>query len=192
MSKITPTFGSAARRLRELGYSPVSAVAPYGLFDESVTGKFREWTDCEVSEHPVAVLLSGGRQNFCVLQVNPTQIVDAECLERTRELLRKAGLTAGPCRVGSDGCECWPLRVGIGRPSATALGGAVVIGAGTLLPLDATWRNGSLLDVPARELPAVEPDAVQALLAEVNRLPYLLAEERRPPPQPTIEAWIGA
>ena len=188
----TPTFGACASRLRSNGYEPISAIAPLGAqFDENLTGKLRDWTEFEISEHPVAVRLQSPSGGLCTLVLTPAAIADPELLDRVRAVLEKSGLTAGPCRLGSDGREVYPLRAGIGRASGEALDGAVQFGRGVLLPLDGRWERGDLLSVQRAELPEVDADAVRAACAALSGLPYRLAEERRPPPAPSLEAWIG-
>ena len=177
----SPTFGAAAARLRENGYEPVSAVAPRGVYDENLTGHHREWQPWEISEVPVAVELTG----LAVLVIDPSKIADVELLERVRAAL--AGATAGPCRIGSDGRETYPLQA-FGRPAGDALDGAVHLVCDGLLPLDATWRGGDLLTVPRTELPSA--DELPAVLETLGRLPFVLAAERRPPPAPSLEGWL--
>ena len=175
------TFGACAARLRANGYEPVSAVAPVGIYEQHLTGHHRTWQPHEISEHPVAVELTG----MAVLVIAPAEIADVELLERVRAAL--AGATAGPCRVGSDGLEVYPLQA-FGRPAADALDGAVHLGSDGLLPLDATWRGGDLLTVPRTELPSA--DELPAVLETLGRLPFVLAAERRPPPAPSVEGWL--
>jgi hypothetical protein len=177
----SPTFGAAAARLRANGYEPVSAVAPRGVYEEHLTGHHRAWQPHEISEHVAAVELTG----MAVLVIAPAAIADVELLERVRAAL--AGATAGPCRVGSDGLEVYPLQA-FGRPSGDALDGAVRLVCDGLLPLDATWRGGDLLTVPRTELPSA--DELPAVLETLGRLPFVLAAERRPPPAPSLEGWL--
>ena len=186
------TFGACASRLRSNGYEPLSAAAPLGSeYDGNLTSKFVAWEPHEISEHIAAVRLQSPSGTLCALVLDPAVIADPELLERVRAVLEKSGLTAGPCRLGSDGREVYPLRAGFGRVAGDALDGAVRFGRGTLLPLDGSWPRGTLLDVPRAELPECDADTVRAVCADLNGLPYRLAEARRPPPQPSIEAWIG-
>ena len=188
----TMTYGACAARLRSNGYEPVSAIAPLGAeYDGNLTSKFVAWEPHEISEHPVAVRLAAPTGGLCVLVLNPAAIADLELLERVRALLTDRGLTAGPCRLGSDGREVYPLRAGFSRSTGEALDGAVHFGRGTLLPCDGRWERGDLLNVARAELPECDADTVRAACSDLSSLPYQLAEERRPPPQPTIEAWIG-
>ena len=180
----SPTFGAAAARLRANGYEPCSGVAPRGVYEQHLTGHHRPWEPHEISEHPVAVELTG----MAVLVLDPSKIEDVELAERVRAAL--AGAISGPCRVGSDGLETYPLGVGIGQPSGEALDGAVMIGGGTLLPLDGNWKNGTLLDIPRAELPEITPDGADTLMSGLNALPYVLAAERRPPPPPSLAGWL--
>ena len=177
----SPTFGAAAARLRANGYAPCSAVAPLGVYAANLTGHHREWQPWEISEHPVAVELTG----MAVLVIAPAEIADVELLERVRAEL--AGATAGPCRVGSDGLEVFPLQA-FGRPAGDALDGAVRLLCDGLLPLDGRWERGTLLDVARSELPSA--DELPAVLETLGRLPFVLAAERRPPPEPSIEGWL--
>ena len=177
----SPTFGAAAARLRANGYEPVSAVAPRGVYAAHLTGNHRPWEPHEVSEHPVAIELTG----MAVLVIAPAAIADAELRERVRAAL--AGATAGPCRIGSDGLETYPLQA-FGRPAADALDGAVHLACDGLLPLDGRWERGTLLDVARSELPPA--DELPAVLENLGRLPFVLAAERRPPPEPSIEGWL--
>ena len=187
-----PTFGACASKLRANGYEPVSAIAPLGSeYDGNLTSKFVAWEPHEISEHPAAVRLASPVGGLCLLVLNPAAIADLELLDRVRALLTDRGLTAGPCRTGSDGRECAPLRAGFSRVAGSALGDAVTFGRGTLLPLDGRWERGDLLTAARHELPEVDSDIVRATCAELAGLPYRLAEERRPPPQPSLEAWIG-
>ena len=188
-----PTYGACAARLRSNGYAPVSAIAPLGSeYDGNLTSKFVAWEPHEISEHPVAVKLQSPSGGLCVLTLNPAAIADPELLELVRALLAEHGLTAGPCRLGSDGRETYPLRAGYSRSTGEALDGAVTFGRGTLLPCDGRWERGDLLNVARGDLPEVDADLVRAVCGELNGLPYKLAAERRPPPQPSLEAWIGA
>ena len=188
----TMTYGACAARLRSNGYEPVSAIAPLGSeYDGNLTSKFVAWEPHEISEHPVAVRLQSPSGGLCVLVLNPAAIEDPELLERVRALLTDRGLTGGPCRNGSDGREVYPLRAGYSRVAGEALDGAVTFGRGTLLPCDGRWERGDLLNVARAELPEGDSDIVRAVCADLNGLPYRLAEERRPPPQPSLEAWIG-
>ena len=175
------TYGACAEKLRQNGYAPCSAVAPLGVYDENLTGHHREWQPWEISEVPVAVELTG----LAVLVIDPSKIADVELLERVRAAL--AGATAGPCRIGSDGRETYPLQA-FGRPAGDALDGAVHLVCDGLLPLDATWRGGDLLTVPRTELPSA--DELPAVLETLGRLPFVLAAERRPPPAPTLRGWL--
>ena len=175
------TYGACAEKLRQNGYEPCSAVAPLGVYDENLTGHHREWQPWEISEVPVAVELTG----LAVLVIDPSKIEDVELLERVRAAL--AGATAGPCRIGSDGRETYPLQA-FGRPAGDALDGAVHLVCDGLLPLDATWRGGDLLTVPRTELPSA--DELPAVLETLGRLPFVLAAERRPPPAPTLRGWL--
>ena len=177
----SPTFGAAAARLRANGYAPCSGVAPRGVYEQHLTGHHREWQPHEISEHPAAVELTG----MAVLVIAPAAIADAELLERVRAAL--AGATAGPCRVGSDGLETYPLRA-FGRPSGDALDGAVRLACDGLLPLDGRWERGTLLDVARSELPPA--DDLRGVLESLGRLPFVLAAERRPPPAPTLAGWL--
>ena len=177
----SPTFGATAARLRANGYEPVSAVAPLGVYDENLTGHHREWQPWEISEVPVAVELTG----MAVLVIAPAAIADVELLERVRAEL--AAATSGPCRIGSDGLEVYPLQA-FGRPSGDALDGAVHLAADGLLPLDGRWERGTLLDVARSELPSA--DELRGVLESLGRLPFILAAERRPPPAPSIEGWL--
>ena len=161
------TYGACAEKLRQNGYAPCSAVAPLGVYDENLTGHHREWQPHEISEHPAAVELTG----MAVLVLAPAAIADVELLERVRAEL--AAATSGPCRVGSDGLETYPLQA-FGRPAADAL--------------DGRWDRGTLLDVARTELPSA--DELPAVLEGLGRLPFLLAAERRPPPAPSIEGWL--
>ena len=177
----SPTFGACAEKLRQNGYEPCSAVAPLGVYSQHLTGHHRAWQPWEISEHPVAVRLIG----LGVLVIDPAQITDPELLERVRSAL--AGATCGPCRVGSDGREVYPLQA-FGRPDAGALDGAVRLACYGLLPLDGRWERGTLLDVARAELPSA--DELPAVLETLGRLPFVLAAERRPPPAPSIEGWL--
>ena len=189
----TMTYGACAARLRSNGFEPVSAVAPLGSeYDGNLTSKFVSWEPHEISEHPVAVRLAAPTGTLCALTLDLRSIEDPELLERVRAVLEKSGLTAGPCRTGSDGREVHVLRAGYSRCTGEALDGAVTFGRGTLLPLDGRWERGDLLNVARAELPEADSDLVRSVCAELNGLPYKIAEERRPPPQPSIEAWIGA
>ena len=175
------TYGACAEKLRQNGYAPCSAVAPRGVYEQHLTGHHREWQPWEISEHPVAVELTG----MAVLVIAPAAIADAELLERVRAEL--AGATAGLCRVGSDGLETYPLRA-FGRPSGDALDGAVHLVCDGLMPLDGRWERGTLLDVARSELPSA--DDLPGVLESLGRLPYVLAAERRPPPAPSLEGWL--
>ena len=187
-----PTYGACAARLRANGYEPISAIAPLGAeYDGNLTSKFVAWEPHEISEHPVAVRLQSPTGTLTLLVLTPAAIEDPELLERVRAVLEKSGLTAGPCRTGSDGRETYPLRAGYSRAAGNALAGAVTFGRGTLLPLDGRWERGDLLTAARHELPEVDSDIVRSTCAELAGLPYRLAEERRPPPQPSLEAWIG-
>lgn len=187
-----PTYGACAARLRSNGYELISAIAPLGAeYDGNLTSKFVAWEPHEISEHPVAVRLQSPTGTLTLLVLNPAAIADPELLERVRAVLEKSGLTAGPCRTGSDGRETYALRAGYSRAAGSALGDAVTFGRGTLLPLDGRWERGDLLNVTRAELPEVDADTVRAVCADLNGLPYRLAQERRPPPQPSLEAWIG-
>ena len=177
----SPTFGATAARLRANGYEPVSAVAPRGVYEEHLTGHHRAWQPHEISEHVAAVELTG----MAVLVLDPSKIEDVELAERVRAAL--AGATSGPCRVGSDGLEVYPLQA-FGRPSGDALDGAVHLAADGLLPLDGRWERGDLLTVPRTELPSA--DEIAAVLETLGRLPFVLAAERRPPPAPTFTGWL--
>ena len=177
----SPTFGAAAARLRANGYEPCSAVAPLGTYAAHLTGNHRPWEPHEISEHPVAVELTG----MAVLVIAPAEIADVELLERVRAAL--AGATSGPCRVGSDGLEVFPLQA-FGRPAGDALDGAVRLLCDGLLPLDGRWERGTLLDVARSELPSA--DELRGVLESLGRLPFILAAERRPPPAPSIEGWL--
>ncbi len=186
------TFGACAQRLTQNGYTAVSAIAPDGTWDAAATGHFRAWTAFEASEHPVAVRLRSAHRNLTTMVLEPFAIEDAELLERVRALLAEHGLTAGPYRVGSDGRECYLLRSGFEIPTyRPALDGAVVFGTGSLLALDGQWKNGTLLDVTVAELPAAPRELIETVAGALEHLPFQLAEEHRPPPQPTLEAWIG-
>ena len=176
-----PTFGAAAARLRANGYEPVSAVAPRGVYEQHLTGHHREWRPWEISEHVVGVELTG----MAVLVIAPAAIADVELLERVRAEL--AAATSGPCRIGSDGLETYPLQA-FGRPAADALDGAVRLVCDGLFPLDGRWERGTLLDVARAELPSA--DELPAVLESLGRLPFVLAAERRPPPAPSIEGWL--
>ena len=175
------TYGACAEKLRQNGYAPCSAVAPLGVYDENLTGHHREWQPHEISEHPAAVELTG----MAVLVLAPAAIADVELLERVRAEL--AAATSGPCRVGSDGLETYPLQA-FGRPAADALDGAVRLLCDGLMPLYGRWDRGTLLDVARTELPSA--DELPAVLEGLGRLPFLLAAERRPPPAPSIEGWL--
>ena len=191
-TNIPPTYGACAARLRANGYEPISAIAPLGAeYDGNLTSKFVAWEPHEISEHPVAVRLASPTGGLCLLVLNPAAIADLELLERVRALLTDRGLTAGPCRLGSDGREVYPLRAGFSRSTGEALDGAVHFGRGTLLPCDGRWERGDLLDVQRSELPECDAAAVRAVCSDLSSLPYQLAEERRPPPAPSLEAWIG-
>ena len=175
------TYGACAEKLRQNGYEPCSAVAPLGVYDENLTGHHREWQPWEISEVPAAVELTG----LAVLVIAPVAIADVELLERVRAEL--AAATSGPCRIGSDGREIYPLQA-FGRPAGDALDGAVRLVCEGLLPLDGRWERGTLLDVARSELPPA--DDLRGVLESLGRLPFILAAERRPPPAPSIEGWL--
>ena len=175
------TFGACAEKLRQNGYEPCSAVAPLGVYAAHLTGNHRPWQPHEISEHPVAVELTG----VAALVIDPSKIEDAELVQRVRAAV--AGATSGPCRIGSDGLETYPLQA-FGRPAADALDGAVHLGSDGLLPLDGRWERGTLLDVARTELPSA--DELPRVLETLGRLPFILAAERRPPPLPSIEGWL--
>ena len=188
----TMTYGACAARLRSNGYEPVSAIAPLGAeYDGNLTSKFVAWEPHEISEHPVAVRLAAPAGTLTLLVLDPHAMEDPELLERVRVLLTDRGLTGGPCRLGSDGRETYPLRAGYSRSTGDALEGAVQFGRGVLLPLDGRWERGDLLNVARAELPEGDSDIVRAVCSDLSSLPYRLAEERRPPPAPSLEAWIG-
>ena len=175
------TYGACAEKLRQNGYAPCSAVAPLGVYDENLTGHHREWQPHEISEHPAAVELTG----LAVLVIAPVAIADVELLERVRTAL--AAATSGPCRIGSDGLEVYPLQA-FGRPAGDALDGAVHLVCDGLMPLDGSWERGTLLDVARSELPSA--DELPAVLETLGRLPFVLAAERRPPPAPSLAGWL--
>jgi len=164
-----PTFGSAAARLRQLGYFPVAwprSDAPAAM----------------LSEHGVAV------GNIGVLILQP--IEDAELNARVRALLEARGLLAGPVRAGTDAAEVRPLKVGKLWHPGHALDDAVVLLEAQVVPMDGQWSR-TLLETPADALPAVSAADVTQMFEQLNRLPSELLAERRPQPQPSRKAWIS-
>ena len=126
---------------------------------------------------------------------------DGELTERIRGVLDAHKLRTGPCRIGSDGSELYPLKAGV-LPPRSSVGLGVLFEhayrAGPfdepqprLIPLDGTWRNGDLLTVPRDELPAIDSDGIDGIIAELAALPGKIETAHRAPPQPTLEAWLG-
>lgn len=195
------TLGATRERLVANGYLPVSMLMPFVPQDPSSPwkGGTQSPPPWLVSEHPAAVQTLGGGKHLAGLILTPQ--ADAVLDRRTRAVLERAGLTRGPVRVGTDRRELWPLRAASRDAHGVALKGAVEMvgvfagGMGTgllgcLLPLDGAWPRGDLLSVPYEKLPDVGD--WRALFSELDRLPFQIAQEQRPPPKPSRRSWLGA
>ncbi len=197
----TPTLGSASRALAANGYAPVSLLQPLGEWVSAVSPFFAKLPSWRTSEHPAGVLCRAPSP-LAVLVIAP--IEDTELAARVTKALADRGLLSGPVRRGSDGVDVRPLRAGVIPPGVRrALSGAVTIEqsrkfgqfdepVSSIVPLDGHWSDGDLLTVPREKLPAIAADDVEALMSALDELPQQLAAERRPPPKPSIDAWLGA
>ncbi len=193
-----PTLGACRHRLEANGYRPVSALMPFGITWPAFPPILTPVPDWMVSEHPAAILCAGSERKVAAFAI--TWPEDATLAGRMREMLAAQGLLSGPVRIGSDGVELRPLRLSSHEALLTqsALGlsfDCTTKPAGHmfshLIPLDGKWEGGSLLEVPYAALAEVTPEQVKALLSEVQRLPWRIAEERRPPPAPAKKGWLG-
>jgi hypothetical protein len=168
-----PTFGAAAGKLRALGYEPVSALQ-------------RDGFDAMLSEHPVAVSKIG----FLIL----APVADETLAARVGAVLERFGLLSGPYRLGSDGAEVRPVRVGekLRNPYRRELDGAIVFTESGIVPLDARWPRGTLLETRADDLPEISSEQeVNELFQQLGEAEFILREERRPKPRPRREGWLG-
>jgi hypothetical protein len=175
-----PTYGQAAPKLRELGYSPASGIMPH-LAVDGVRGVTLDAPPAHlISEHPAAVM------GVAVLLLEP--LADGELAARRNGVL--GALLAGPSRIGSDGVVLHVLqtRFDARYHEAAALGARFF--PRTLVPLDGHWPAGTLLDGPYTSLPSSE--GVAEAFARLAALPSELAAERAPPPKPSRSAWLGA
>ena len=189
VAEIKPVYGAWAARLRAHGYEPVSALDPDGKRPEYV-----------ISEHPVAVKTLTDRPVAALLVA---RAADAIVARGTDRLLAERGLDRGPCRHGSDEVRLFVLaaEIGDGTLAGTTRDGSVqVICAaggdgrglqGGIIPLDGTWKNGTLFDTPRDRLPAITAEALRSLLDEIAELPYRITVERAPKPKPSRGAWLG-
>jgi hypothetical protein len=178
----TLTLGAAAKRLRENGYQPLSALHPSAFVVGPAVG-FVEPDAALLSEHPAAVRISA-------LILEP--IADEELAERVRAVLDQHGLLDGPARRGSDDVAIRPINLGGRLRSAPSeLGGAVRLVESVVLALDGCWSE-SLLEIPAADLPTIEPDDVRVVFErELRYLAAHLAQERAPPRKPSPRGFIG-
>ncbi|MBS0374795.1 MAG: hypothetical protein JSR73_09420 [Proteobacteria bacterium] len=190
------TLGAVAERLRGNGYEPTSALFPFGRLTEDFPLRYGPWPTHLVSEHPPAIVL---RHPLAVLILNP--IGDPELNERARAVLTQNGLLQGPVRLGSDGGESRPLR--LGEPfqrlqSMGALNGAIALDQqqndgiavrSSLLPLDGHWPDGDLLSVGFDDLP--EFSGMAGLMRELDQLSFAIANERAPPRKPSRLGFVG-
>lgn len=177
------TLGAARERLFTNGYEPVSLLTP--------DGSPPPWS---VSEHPVAVRTLARNPLAALVLSSPE---DTALDQRIRTVLERRGLTRGPCRLGSDGRELWPLRAPdtlwatSTRDGALVLVCSVALGMGqgiqgALIPLDGSWPRGDLLSVSYAKLPALSSEEAASLFTELESLaprePYVLPPVRRREP----------
>jgi hypothetical protein len=195
-------LGAVREKLVSLGYEPCSALAPHGLAAAGTDASPHVFTlplpDFAASEHPAAVR-AVGKAPLAILVLRP--IDDAVLSQRVAKLLDEHRLTSGPCRTGSDGTRLFPLRCEYLILSSVALKGRVELRhaqrggpvgeiVSEILPLDGAWSR-SLLETPYNALQALSSALARELIDELDRLPYKLSEERRPPPKPSKFAFIG-
>jgi hypothetical protein len=177
----TSTLGASREKLIANGYGePVSLLMPDADLPPYVA-----------SEHPAALRSRGSNPLAALILSSPD---DSALDQRIRSILERRGLQRGPCRVGSDQRELWPLQCQGDLTGWAALDGAVTLictvslgmGQGTLaslIPLDGTWLKGDLCSVPYGELPALTADDSAALCTELEALntpePYEQPRARR-------------
>jgi hypothetical protein len=174
------TLGASRSKLMALGYEPVSLLAPDADLPPYL-----------VSEHPPAVRTRAANPLAALILTSPE---DMALVQRIRSVLEGRGLQRGPCRIGSDQSELWPLQCAGDLREWTALDGAVQLictvplgaGQGTLsalIPLDGAWLKGDLCSVPYAKLPALSAGEADALRGELESLatrePYVLPPTRR-------------
>ena len=163
----TQTLGASRAKLTANGYEPVSALSPDTELPPYLT-----------SEHPAALRTRGANPLAALILSSPE---DTALDQRVRSILERRGLQRGPCRVGSDQRELWPLQCQGDLMGSTALGGAVTLictvnlgmGQGrlaSLIPLDGAWLKGDLCSVPYSKLPALSTEEAVALFRELEAL----------------------
>jgi hypothetical protein len=196
--KPPPTYGSAAAKLRENGYTPVSALMPYGLTMATAPPFALPVLEHLISEHAPSVLCRSKRGDLVALVQTPQD--DPALAGRIYATLGKHGITRGPYRLGSDGAKLWPLRCNPNVFTRNALDGTVTLHFAvrgpveiysTIIPLDGIWPQGDLLTVSYEKLPVISEAELETMFQELSDLPYKMAEEARPPPKPTRAAWLG-
>jgi hypothetical protein len=185
------TLGAVRARLIENGFEPCSALMPVGPWVSTHAPHFAPVEDFSQSEHPAAVRLQG-RQRLILLLTSPLE--DEELARRVHALLDEHGLRSGPARRGSDGTSCHVLQGGryLEPFSVDALEGRVrfLSSATVVLPLDGSW-SASVLDTSCEHLPLLTREQADALCTQITRLPWAIAEERRPAPAPAKKGWLG-
>jgi hypothetical protein len=180
----TMTLGAARAKLIANGYGePVSLLTPDADLPPYM-----------VSEHPAALRTRGPNPLAALILSSPD---DTALDQRVRSILERRGLQRGPCRVGSDQRELWPLQCEGDLREWTVLDGAVQLictvalgaGQGTLsavIPLDGAWLKGDLCSVPYAKLPPLSAGDSDALRGELEALktpePYEVPRMRRSEP----------
>jgi hypothetical protein len=183
----TSTLGASREKLIANGYGePVSLLIPDADLPPYV-----------VSEHPVALRTRGSNPLAALILSSPD---DTALDQRIRSIIERRGLQRGPCRVGSDQRELWPLQCQGDLTGWAALDGAVTLictvnlgmGQGTLaslIPLDGAWLKGDLCSVPYAKLPALSAEDSATLCRELAALttpePYVSPRPRRYEPTPS-------
>ena len=183
------TYGACAAALAANGFTPVSATRPDGALSD-LYGRMTMTAlpDYAISEDPAGVRLGRGVA-LLVLHLSPVE--DADLRQRTLALLAGLKLLDGPCRIGADDRRCYPVRCDATR-RRSVLSGAVELHISGTLPLDAEWRNATLIDTPIADLPQLDdPEQLFEPMGPLASLPYSLAEERLPPPMPHVRGWLG-
>jgi hypothetical protein len=168
------TYGACKVKLRELGYAPVPALLPFGSVAD-VPGQpveLARTSDCFLSEYPVAVNTVRGAVNLLGLIV-----FAGEKSAVIQQLLAEHQL-AGPRRTGSDGVTIHVLRWTQHAPPSMpwrfprefialhhGMGGNAPMAT---IPLDGEWNGGTLLEVAAADLPAINEAILDGFLAALH------------------------
>jgi len=184
------TFGACKGKLRELGYAPVPALLPFGSVAD-IPGQpivLSQTPEFVLSEYPAAVNTVRGAVKLLGLIVFAGE--KSAAIER---LLAEHHL-AGPRRTGSDGVITHVLRwAQFGPPDPSwrfprehiGLHHGMIAGAPVAtIPLDGEWNGGTLLEVAAADLPAVDDETLGAFLTALRPV-------ANPPPPPKRPGKLG-